>query len=94
LILKELVSVLNRPKFKATREEINRIISALMKSAEIVVVKSKLEAVKQDPKDNIIIETAYDGKADIIVSGDKHLLALKKFEGIKIVSVEETLGTL
>ena len=86
--------MLNRPKFKTSEDEINRIIHALIKSAEIVIVKSKLEAVKQDPKDNIIIETAYDGNADIIVSGDRHLLELKTFKGIKIMTVEGMLGSL
>jgi len=94
LILKELVTVLNRPKFKTSEDEINRIIRAFIKSAEIVSVKSKLEAVKQDPKDNIIIETAYDGNADIVVSGDSHLLVLKAFRGIKIMTVENMLGLL
>jgi putative PIN family toxin of toxin-antitoxin system len=94
LIVKELVSVLKRPKFRTNEDEINRIIKALIKSSEIIVVKSKLEAVKQDPKDNIIIETAYDGKADIIVSGDRHLLTLKTFKGIRIMTVEGMLRSL
>ena len=50
--------------------------------------------MKQDPKDNIIIETAYDGNADIIVSGDRHLLELKTFKRIKIMTVEGMLGLL
>jgi|WetSurMetagenome_2_1015567.scaffolds.fasta_scaffold100394_3 uncharacterized protein len=94
LILRELVNVLNRPKFKTNEDEINRILRALIRSAEIVSVQSKLEVVKQDPKDNIIIETAYDGTADMIVSGDGHLLALKAFSGIKIMTVENILGLL
>ena len=58
LILKELVQVLSRPKFKTSEDEINRIILALIASAEVVGVKSKLEAVKEDAKNNMIIETA------------------------------------
>ena len=42
LILKELATVLHRPKFKTSEDEINRIILALMRSAEVVSVKSKL----------------------------------------------------
>lgn len=94
LILKELVNVLNRPKFKTSEDEINRIISAFIESAEIVSIKSKFMAVEKDPKDNIIIETAYDGNADLIVSGDSHLLTLKSFRGIKIMTVENTLQFL
>jgi len=75
LILQELISVLSRPEFEISKEEINTIIPVLKRSSEVVIVKSKLEAVKNDPKDDMIIETAYDGKADIIVTGGNHLLA-------------------
>ena len=94
LIVKELIRVLKRPKFKTSEDEIDRIVRALITSAEIVIVKSKLEVVKQDPKDNIIVETAYDGNADIIVSGDRHLLELKTFKRIKIMTIEEMLKSL
>jgi putative PIN family toxin of toxin-antitoxin system len=94
LILRELVQVLNRPKFRTSEDEINRIILALIASAEVVGVKSKLEAVKEDLKDNMIIETAYDGSADVIVSGDRHLLSLKTFRGIRIITVENMLSLL
>jgi hypothetical protein len=94
LVLKELATVLHRPKFKTNENEINRIILALTRSAEIVSVKSKLEAVKKDPKDDMIIETAYDGNAEIIVTGDNHLLALQDFRGIRIVTVQSMLDLI
>jgi putative PIN family toxin of toxin-antitoxin system len=94
LIVKELASVLRRPKFKTSQDEIHRIILALIRVAEVVSVKSKFEAVKEDPKDDMIIETAYDGNADIIVTGDRHLLALEKFRGIKITTVEKMLESI
>jgi len=90
-ILKEFDLVLQRPKFKTTEEERHRIILALMQTAKIVDVVSKFKLVKEDPKDDMIIETAYDGKADFIVSGDKHLLTLNSFRGIKIVTVKQIL---
>ena len=91
LILKELGIVLRRPKFKTGEEEVHRIILTLMQTAEIVEVVSKFSLVEEDPKDNMVIETAYDGKADFIVSGDSHLLALKNSKEIKIVSVRQML---
>jgi len=57
----------------------------------VVDVVSKFSVVERDFKDNIVLEAAYDGKADFIVSGDDHLLSLKSFRGIKIVSVKEML---
>ena len=94
LILKELATVLRRPKFKTIEEEINRIILAIIQSSEVVNVKSEFKVVKSDPKDDIIIRTAYDGNADLIVSGDRHLLDLGSFRGIKIISVENMIKLL
>jgi uncharacterized protein len=94
LILKELALVLRRPKFKASEDEIQRIIVTLMQTAEVVSVTSKLSAVKEDPKDNMVIETAYDGRADVIVSGDSHLLAMEDFREIRIITVEQMLACL
>jgi len=91
LILNELATVLRRPKFRTDKDEIHRIILALMQTAEVVDVVSKFSLVEEDPKDDMVVETAYDGRADFIVSGDSHLLALKNFKEIKIVSVKQML---
>jgi uncharacterized protein len=94
LILKELITVLRRPKFDLSEDELQRTIIALIRTAEVVKVKTKIKAVKEDPKDDMIIETAIDGCADTIVTGDNHLLALKCFRGIKVTTVEKMLVSL
>ncbi len=93
-ILKELATVLRRPKFKTSEDEIHRIILAMIRSSEITNVKTKFKAVKEDPKDDMVVNTAYDGHADIIVTGDKHLLEMENFRGIKIITVENMLELL
>jgi putative PIN family toxin of toxin-antitoxin system len=93
-MLKELSRVLRRPKFKTNPSEIHRITFALLSSTEVVSVKTKLKVVKEDPKDDVVIETAYDGHADLIVTGDSHLLELESFRGIKITTVEKALKLL
>jgi uncharacterized protein len=91
LILNELVVVLCRPKFKTSEAEIQRITAALSRTADIITVKTKIEVVKADPKDDMVIETAIDGKANLIVSGDNHLLGLGSFREIEIVTIEKML---
>jgi len=91
VILREFGSVLQRPKFKTDEDEIHRIIIALMQAAEVVEIVSKFKLVKEDPKDDIVVQTAFDGRADFIVSGDSHLLALKSFSEIKMVNVKQML---
>ena len=93
-ILQELAKVIHRPKFKTSEEEIRRITLALRRTAEFVDVQSKLVVVADDPKDDMIINTAIDGCADLIVSGDKHLLCLESYHGIRIVNVETALRLL
>lgn len=58
LILKELVTVLRRPRFKTSEDEVHRMILALIRTADVVSVKTKIKVVKEDPKDDMIIETA------------------------------------
>ncbi len=47
--------------------------------------------VCRDPKDDKILDLAINGQATYIVSGDKDLLVLNPFRGVKIVSAEEFL---
>ncbi|MCW4044792.1 MAG: putative toxin-antitoxin system toxin component, PIN family [Candidatus Bathyarchaeota archaeon] len=93
-LLKELARVLGRPKFRTSPSEIRRVTQALLNSTELVEIKSRLRVVTEDPKDDVVIETAMDGHADFIVTGDRHLLKLESFREIKIVTVEEALKLL
>ena len=54
--------------------------------AEIVNVRSDFKAVEDDPEDDMVVNTALDGQADYIVSGDRHLRKLRRFRGVRIVS--------
>jgi putative PIN family toxin of toxin-antitoxin system len=93
-MLDELSEVLQRPKFRMVGKDIIRIVSALVESSKNIPVTSNFQVITKDPDDNIIINTAYDGNADYIVSGDKIITYLKNFRGIKIVSVDEMLKIL
>lgn len=92
-ILNEMVGVLRRPKFQMSKEEISKILFALVSSSDVKVVKSRFKVVK-DPDDDMIVNTAYDGETDYIVSGDGDLLRVKEFKNIKIITVKEMLKLL
>jgi len=93
-ILNETREVLLRPKFQMIEEEVDQILVALVSSSDIKIVKSNFKVVKEDPDDDMIINTAYDGQADYVVSGDDDLLRLKKFRNIKMVTVADMLKLL
>ena len=91
-ILDEVVDKL-RNKFHFPEESIQELIDILMTYCHVVEVTIKFDAVR-DKKDNKIVECAFDGKADYIVTGDPDLLELKEFRGIKIVKAKEFLEEL
>jgi len=66
-------------------------IKSVMQRAVIVVPTRKLNVVLDDPDDNKIIECAIEGGVDYIITQDKHLLKLKRFENIEIVTPREFL---
>ena len=91
-ILEEYIKVLSYPKFDLLQDEIKEIIEEqLLPFVEVVVIKSSVSVIKEDPFDNIFLSTALDGKADFIVSGDKHLLSLKEYRGIRIIELKNFL---
>ena len=90
-ILEEFKEVISRSKFGFSQKQINKSIKQLLSISEILITSSKLEIVKEDPDDNKILECALDGKSDFIISGDRHLLDLKEYKNIKILTSRELL---
>jgi uncharacterized protein len=94
-LLAELADVLSREKFNATeKRQLDSFLSLLARKTSIVTPKRMLKAVPEDPDDDLVLTTAYDGKASHIVSRDGHLLDLRRFRGIRIVTVREMLDLL
>ena len=85
----EIIKVLKDFKIRLSDDMIKEWIDLIRRNSIIVEPKEKIEAVKDDPKDSIFIETAVAGNVDYIISQDNHLLKLKEFRGIKIVTPEE-----
>jgi len=95
-ILSEFIKVISRAKFQRhiIERDLRDFLEVFTTIAKFVHVKSSFEVVKQDPDDDVILRTAYDGEADYIVSGDEHLLSLREFRGTRIVTVSEMLELL
>lgn len=73
---------------------LNESVQKIINSSTIIEPKQKFEVVKDDPKDNKIIECAIEGNVDYIVSQDNHLLKLEEFRRIKIMKPEEFVEVL
>ncbi|TQE99206.1 MAG: putative toxin-antitoxin system toxin component, PIN family [Spiribacter salinus] len=91
--LNELIDVLNRPKFDpyvavADRREFVRHLGGV---SRIVAILRTVQACR-DPKDDKFLDAALAGGAQAIISGDRDLLELDPFHGIRIVSPAVFLG--
>lgn len=88
-ILTEMAGKL-RTKFLWEDDKIIAAVKHISMVVNVAESRFKLNILKDDP-DNKVLECAKDYKADLIVTADKHLLALKKFEGIHILRITEFL---
>ncbi len=90
-ILREAEGVLARPKFGLTRSQVLGILELFRDTFEIVSPCIAVDVVASDPSDNRILEAALQGDAQFIISGDKHLLDLGEWSGIRILAPAEFL---
>lgn len=95
-ILKEFIEVTDDPRMRKYIREDDKIafLKIIGSISNMVKIKSRFKVVKEDPDDDIVLRTAHDGKAEYVVSGDRHLLSLKKFRKIKIVTIAQMLDLL
>ncbi len=91
-MLAELVDVLSGDKFKQVGKTlVSSFLTIISSRVVLVTVKQSFKTVAEDPDDDVVLSKAREGKATYVVSGDAHLLSLKKFGGIRIVTVSEML---
>ena len=90
-LLDELLGVLGR-RFSRNAEELAHIAVLLSELAQNVKPRRRLRVVKDDP-DNRILECAIAGRAEAIVTGDRALLALGEYRGVRIITLREYLGS-
>ncbi len=88
----ELKRVMDYPKFNFTEEQKAIFISIILEIARMVEIPGKVKVIVDDPDDDAMLETAIVGNVDYLVSGDQHLLNLKEFAKVKIVTASEFLG--
>ena len=87
----ELSRVVRYPKLRFPEFLQAEIIETVFTSSVLVNESEPLNVIDSDPADNRVLECALAASVDFIISGDKHLLELKKFKGIEIVTPEDFL---
>ena len=98
-IISEVKAVLAYPRIKErysiTQEVIDQVVS-LMEQHVLLVDPGDTAAgsIPADPQDEKFLSCAQAGQADLIVSGDHHLLDLSEYQGIPVISAREFLELL
>jgi hypothetical protein len=97
-ILKELSRVLTYPKITKIFEDagisMKEVLENVIKNSIVIKPTLKLHVVRGDEADNRVLECAYQAKANFIVSGNKHLLKLRRFKDVRIITPREFLSSL
>ena len=98
VLLAELHGVLAREKFanqlKTRGLNAIEVFDGYAALTAIVVPAIILPTIVNDPSDDAVLACALGAKAELIVSGDRHLLDLKEHQGIRIVAAAEALRVI
>jgi len=88
-ILTETAQTLKK-KFGQSEEDIRQALKMISRTANILKPAVKLDVLRDIP-DNRILECALEAKADLVVTGDRHLLNLKKYQNIAVIRLADFL---
>ena len=96
-MLAELTDILARPKFEkkiaASLLTVDQLVDGYAALTQ-VVRPTPTPRIVADPDDDVVIGTALAAKANLIVTGDRGLLDVGAYQGIRIVSVAEAITTI
>ncbi len=85
--LAEFSQVLLRPKFLRyiTPDDVEGLLARIHRTWDRINIIHQIQKCR-DPKDDMFLELAVNGQADMLITGDKDLLALAPYRGLEIVS--------
>jgi putative PIN family toxin of toxin-antitoxin system len=93
-ILEEYLRVLAYPKFQLSEAEIKGLVrEELLPYVQTIKPGIRVRVVKRDPADNKFLECAVAGKANVVISGDKQLLAIRHYRQVRIQTPSQLLQT-
>jgi predicted nucleic acid-binding protein len=85
---------LNYPKFRLSEDEITSAIGYYQIILRTIEPKTAVNVIHDDPADNVVLDCALSAKADVIATGNRHLLALGKFKNVEIFTSSEFLKSI
>ena len=83
-----------RNRYDYTTIEVDVFVAYLQEISTIIEQLPEISIIERDPKDDMIIACAVAASADYIISRDKHLLDLGRYQDIQIVTPEDFMQML
>lgn len=94
-LIAELTEILGRKQFEqkiaASRLSVAELVASYGALADVIRPAAIPPTILSDPDDDQVLACALAARADLIVSGDRHLLTLGRFRGIDILTVNAAL---
>ncbi len=84
-LLEKLALPRIREKYHLDDQDVDDLLGLIALHGELVAPTRTIK-VCRDPKDDMFIEAAVAGKAEVIVTGDQDLLTLKKYEAVRFIT--------
>lgn len=81
-------------KGRFTKAEAEAVVAALRKDAQLTEAKPLAKGVCRDAQDDWVLATAVAAQPDAIVTGDRNLLVLQEYHGVRVVSPRDFLAML
>lgn len=88
-ILTELAGKLEE-KFDWERQKIVQLLTHISNTVKVLKTSPHIKVLSDDP-DNRILECVLEAEADLLITGDKHLLKIKHYQGFRIIKLSEFL---
>ena len=83
------VSTILVSKFGWSERDVRSALQGYLTEAKLVPIKRNLTGICRDPKDDMLFECAVRAGADLIVSGDKDVLDVREYKGIRLLTARQ-----
>ncbi len=80
-----------RTKYRLDQKQIDALMELIEREAAVISDPPRLDVITADPDDNKVLACAVAAQADYLVSGDQHLLVLRRYQGTEIVTARDFL---
>lgn len=92
-LLSELGRVLTE-KFQWDDAPVEEAVGQVLRMSTLPPIRERITEIADDPDDDRVLEAAVAGAAEVIVSGDRHLLRLRRWRGIRLFRPADFLAWL